>query len=228
MSNNDARLFRDFADDVDDHDKMVHVRQTPHGTFRAVVERDIYADAPDNDFGCPVYAFDRRGGVDDTVQCGEMSARHDGMRHTIGEVWERMAELPTPGWTDTIDHVDRYLRIFHGGSAKIISSTIHQGDDYIAYDTRAMRESWGQTGDMLETSAPDATEWQAFIDGDVYIVSVEKGRDFDEDGEPLDWESVGDGPIGGHYGDDWAAQAALDMLDETIDDTAADMLPLGE
>lgn len=226
--NNTPNLYRDFDHE---NDLMVHVRETPHGIFRAVVEQDYDAHAPYNDYGCPVFRIERSRWGDDTLRLaaeyGEESWRNDGILYTMSEVWERMSNLPAPGWIDTIDHVDRYLRIFHGGGAKIISSRVHQGgDDFLVYDTRAMREHWGQVGETLETSDPDAEEWQAFLDGEVYGVRVERATEFDMDDEPVEWVEVEDTARWGHYGDDWAAEAALEALDWAIEHAAAQMLPL--
>lgn len=229
MTDNKITLWGDFTD-AGDRDVVVHERDTPHGLFRAVVERDDYPDAPDYDMGYPVFRVARNyyGGstLDDRPEIGEDSWRRDGI--DIHEAWERMAELAYDRrYTDTVDLVDRYLRIFHGGGARIISSTIHQGgDDYLVYDTRAMREHWGQTGERLETSAPSAEEWQAYIDNEVYVIWVERADGFDEDGEPISWTEVGDGPMSGYYGDDYAAEAAIGELESVIEWTAANMLPL--
>lgn len=115
----------------------------------------------------------------------------------------------------------RYLRIFHGGSAIEINSTIHQGEPwYVAYDTKAMREGyWGL--DEGSVSAPEATEWQAYIDNEVYGVLVEL---LDEDGHVA--ETI-EGPIFGHYGEEYAVETAIEWLKagieaKAIDDAAAE------
>lgn len=223
----DYKLYQDFTD-TGDSDQVAYMRKTDHGVFRAVVERDDYAEAPEFECGCPVLRIDRGyhwGGLGD-VEYGQESERNDGLPLDITEVWGQMSDL-ADSRHDTIDLVDRYLRIFHGGGARIISSTIHRGgDDYLVYDTRAMREHWGQTGERLETSDPSAEEWQAYIDNEVYVIWVERADGFDEDGEPISWTEVGDGPVGGFYGDDYAAEAAIEELESVIEWTAADMLPL--
>lgn len=228
----DASLFGDFDTDPDSYDRMVHVRETPHGIFRAVVEHDDYPDAPDYDMDCPViqagdYHF--RAPDLETVS-GADSAEHDGLPMSLPEAIDRAMRDDyghhVRDLSEALEIVDRWLRVYHGGSLTTISSsTDRRGSTYVVYDTRAMRGYWGQTGEMLETSDPDAPEWQAYIDGEVYVVSVERATAFDEDDEPCGWDVV-EGPIGGHYGDDWAAQAALDMLDAEVEHTAADMLPV--
>lgn len=231
-----ANLYRDFDSDPDStgYDRMVHVRETPHGVFRAVVEHDDYPHAPDYDMGCPViqvsdhYTF--RAPDMETVGGGD-SAEHDGLPMTLPEAIARAMRDDyghhVRGLSEALEIVNRWLKVFHGGSLTTIrSSTDRGGDDFVVYDTRAMRDYWGQTGEDLETSDPDAPEWQEYLDGDVYVVSVERADDFHDDGEPASWETV-EGPVCGHYGDDWAAQAALEMLADEIDHTAADMLPIG-
>lgn len=238
MSNNDARLYRDF--DWDGSDTHTHVRTTPHGVFRAVVHHDGYNGlAPESSYDCPVVRIHDgtfRGGVAVDEDYGDESARHDGLSMSLGEAVNRVYR-GSDGWSEnagvddmrqSLEIVDRWLRTFHGGSLHEFGSTVHRGGyDYVTYDTRAMRESWGQTGDMLETSAPSAEEWQAYVDGDVYLVTVEQADDFDDDGEPIGWTEV-EGPVGGFYGDDWAAEGALEALDSVIGYTAQNMLPLGE
>lgn len=226
----DASLYRDFDSDPDSagYDRMVHARETPHGIFRAVVEHDDYPDAPDYDYGCPVIQVSDR---DLETVSGSDSAEHDGLPMTLPEAIDRAMHDDyghhVRGLSEALEIVDRWLRTFHGGSLTTFSSSTYRGGyDYVTYDTRAMREHWGQTDETLEASAPDAPEWQAYIDGDVYVVSVERAVDFDGDGEPIAWDVV-DGPVGGYYGDDYAAESALEMLEDEIERTAADMLPIG-
>lgn len=208
--------------------------ETPHGVYRAVLTHDDYAHEPDYECGCPVIEQPDRWGASWDLRIGQDSARHDGLEHDITDYLERATER-TGSRSDAIDLVDRWLRTFHGGSMVEVASTVHQGGPYyVTYDTRAMREHWGQTGETLETSDPSSPDWQAYIDGEVYLVSIEQATfDLDDDGTVLDtiWD-VADhpdaGPVGGHYGEDWAEEAAAEMLGYVVDDTAADMLPLGE
>lgn len=225
--NDNYTLFGDF-DASDDYNTMTHMRPTDHGVFRAVVGRDEYPDAPEFDFGCPVFCLEYNTRTADAPEYGHESWKADGLDHSIPEVWERMEELAYGRRdADAIDLVDRYLRIFHGGGARLIRSTAYQGGpEYLVYDTRAMRASWGQTGETLETSDPEANEWQAYINSEVYVIWVEQADAFDEDGEPISWTEVGDGPVGGFYGDAHAAQAAIEELESTIKHLSAGMLPL--
>lgn len=209
----------------DDYREAYHVRETPHGIFRAVVELDEYPDAPDFEYGCPVYRLDYRRGTVDGPECGTGSDRASGV--DIRRAMDHF-HYATGRMRDSVDMLDRWLRIYHGGSCEIISSSTYQGgDDFLVYDTRAMREAWGQVSPMVDKSDPEASEWQAYIDGDVYVVSAQRAISFDEDGEPDAWEDI-DGPVGGYYGEEWARDAAIEMLTWAIDSTARGMLPLGE
>lgn len=209
----------------------IRVVTTPHGIFRACVRDDFDPAPPEHFAGCPVYRVGRSRDyvgpeLDAEAVYGHESAANDGMNGRGVDLPCAVDKFTYDHGHDSLDVTDRWLRIFHGGSLKVLSSTMHQGgDDYVTYDTRAMREWWGQTGDMLETSAPEADEWQAYLDGEVYSVAVERAVDFDEDGEPDAWVEV-EGPIYGHYGQDYALQAAEDMLHDEIEHVAGQMLPL--
>lgn len=212
---------RDWTYGYGSEDGYVLVRQTPHGVFRARLELDTYADAPEFEAGCPVYRLTNGYSVEleDRPEYGAESDKHSGVDfpRAFDYFYNR----------DQLDALNRWLAIFHGGSVDRISSTVYQGgDEYLVYDTRAMREWWGQTGEALETSKPEAAEWQSYIDGDVYVVHVERAFDFDDDGEPAAWEDCDDSPVGGYYGELWAQQAAEEMLDDEVEHTAAAMLPL--
>lgn len=226
----DYTLHGDF-DANNDYTTWTYTRPSDHGVFRAVIEMDEWPDAPDYEAGCPIFRISHRG-IEDKPEIGEHSWKHDGLTHDIGEVWERMGDLSAVrgGWdTDTIDFLDRYLRIFHGGSANLVRSTVHQsGDDFLVYDTRAMRESWGQTGEMLETSDLDGDEWQAYIDGEVFVIHVEQATSFDSDGEPDAWEPIDHTYCGGFYGEKHAIEAVMETLEWVIGDRAANMLPMGD
>lgn len=91
MTDNKITLWGDFDTEGDNYDKMVHVRTTDHGIFRAVVERDDYPDAPDYEMACPVLEVNRSSlGM---IRLGEDSYRHDGIDAGIGTVWDTMCDL---------------------------------------------------------------------------------------------------------------------------------------
>lgn len=211
-------------------DMAVRVVTTPHGVFRATVRQDDYPEAPDFDCGCPVFRvsgnrFYTGLGLADEPEYGGDSWKNDGL--VANDLHAAVDYFSRAFGRDALEVTDRWLHIFHGGSLKTLSSRVDRsGDDFVTYDTRAMRAYWGQTGEMLETSDPEAEEWQAYIDGEVFTIAVEQAGDFDEDGEPTSWETV-EGPVGGYYGEAYALEAAEDELEGTIRYLASKMLPLG-
>lgn len=215
-------------DYADDYMSQTLTRETPHGVFRAVIEVDQYAEAPDFDMGCPVFRINTSRywsygvSLDDKPEIGDSSWMADGV-----DIHAALDHFSERGNGRPLEMLDRWLRIFHGGSCTTIHSTMHQGgDDFLVYDTRAMRESWGQTGETLETSDPESPEWQAFIDGEVFGIRVEQGRDFDDDGDPQVWDEVDDSACWGYYSEEYARQAALEQLDFEVQHIAEGMLPL--
>lgn len=208
-----------------DYRNAYHVEATPHGIFRAVVTLDEYHEQPENEYGCPVLRVESRGyGYDvDMTGYGSESWRNDGIAG--GAEYALSKFICEHGQTDGIDMFDRWLRIFHGGSAVEWSSYHYSDAIYVAYDTRAMREAWGQTGDMLETSDPELNEWKSWVEGDVYGIDVERAVDFDDDGDPTSWEST-DHSCWGFYGKQYAEEEALSSLKWQIEHTAEGMLPL--
>lgn len=233
MSNASVSLYRDF--EWDGADRHTLTRVTDHGVFRAVVEHDYYPHEPENDAGCPVLSVDHtyrgRGDIEMTGY-GSESERHDGLPMSLADAYSRIYHGPygyeSPySHAQTVEILDRWLRTFHGGSLiEFTSSVDRNSPNYIAYDTEAMRHHWGLTGEALKVSEPKADEWEAYIDGDVYAVGVERAISFDDEGEPDDWEWEDYGPCHGYYGDDYAAQAALEGLEATIRYYESTMLPL--
>lgn len=191
------------------YDHFTLTRVTEHGVFRALVEDDDDPVPPYFEGSCPVLELDGR-------HCHEVvygNADDDGLPHNASHILDHFYQYGPGRMSDAVDTFDRYLRIFHGGSAITVSSDIDRsGLDYLVYDTRAMRESWGQTGDDLATSNPEASEWQAFINQDVYFVAIQQAENFSHNGEPDSWVDV-EGPIGGFYGDEHAIAGATEMLD---------------
>lgn len=207
-----------------DYTEAYHVEETPHGVFRAKVMRDEYPNEPEHDYGCPLIQVDSRGyGYDVRLMgYGSESRKNDGIPDAELALSRFVAEY---GLWDGVEVFNRYLRAFHGGSADMRSIDNYSDYYYVTYDTRAMREFWGQTGEMLETSAPEMSEWSAWIEGDVYGIEVERAVSFDEDGEPDDWESE-DHSVWGFYGEQYAKEEALSQLRWAIDHIAEGMLPL--
>jgi hypothetical protein len=216
----------DVWTETDDWRETATTRETDHGVFRARVIVDEYPEPPDFEAGCPVYEVDSSPwhgpGITDRPSYGHESDKHSGVNFPAALAY----------FTDRFDRngapvMRRYLAAFHGGGLRLIEShTDQRAPQYVTYDTRAMREWWGQTGEALDTSAPEADEWQAYIDGDVYGYAVDRAIEFDSDGEPIDWLEIE--ACWGFYGETYAKQAAIESLTAEIDHAAAAMLPLAQ
>lgn len=211
--------------DYSDYNEPAFIEETPHGVFRARVVLDEHPTEPDHDFGCPVLRLDPTGYGSarvDFTGYGSYSARHDGLKWAslliLGEFIDRF------GWSDGTDVFDRYLRIFHGGSAVSWSGYGYSDYIYVAYDTRAMRETWGQTGESLETSAPEMTEWKGYVEGEVYGIVTERATAWEDD-EPTVWEELES--VWGFYGDsEYVKEEAEATVRHHIAAAAAEMLPI--
>lgn len=205
------------------YDEATQTVETMHGVFRARVMRDEYPDEPYNDFGCPVFRLDVAAypvRVEYTGY-GRESWMNDGIPDAEFALSKFMAEH---GRHEGFEVFDRWLRIFHGGSAVSWSGYGYSDYIYVAYDTRAMREFWGQTGERLETSAPELEEWRNYVEGEVYGFTIDHACSFDEDGDPDDWSELDS--CWGFYGEEYARSEALMCLNHAIEAIAASMLPL--
>lgn len=221
-----GRFWEAADDDEYGGDMMARTVTTPHGIFRACVRYDNYPNAPEHECGDPVHELNDDI-LGDTPVYGSNPSDID-----IAEAWSRLSELARPhmrGGRDTIELVDRWLRIFHDGAAVMLKSPGWHETGYVVWSARAIRESYGCEGDIAdprtEAGAPSAEEWTAYLEGDVYVVSVERQVFADHDDEPT-WETLDDYPVYGFYGD-YAYQAAEDELVGSIAWAARDMLPLG-
>lgn len=197
---------------------------TPHGVYRAKIERDECPEAPENDGGCPIVQIDtNRGYSFKASMTGYGSGYEDGLGRTAAEILEYFHQRT--GYTrDAFDMFERYLRIFHDGTMVETGGDQRSDCYYVAYVTRTLWESWGNVSAPIETA--EMTEWEAYLDGDVYGVGVEQATSFDENGEPDVWTETGDGMCWGHYGEEWAKQDGEENLASEIKAVAATMLPL--
>lgn len=215
----------DWAEN-NDYTAQTLERVTPHGVFRAIIQRDEHPEAPDFEMGCPIVRIETNRGYTFRAEMtgyGDVSAAQDGLPDTAANILERFRQID--GYTRTaIDTFERYLKIFHDGSIYEYGPNQSTDSYYVAYVTRAMFvESWGNTG---EVAPAEMGEYVAWLEGDVYGVGVEKAIAFDEDGDPIAWAEVDDIMVWGHYGEDWAKRAAEDDLEGVIARAAKAMLPL--
>lgn len=200
-----------------DFDNNYRIGTYELGDLRAVIERDVYAEAPDSDRGDPILDDDgtQRYGApvpDDVVAA---FAKTLGSRY-YGREWEH-------------DTFERYVRIFHGGTVSWINGG-SRGEEgrYAVLALPELRRELGVPEEHVNDK-PDATEWTAYVEGDVYSIRVERKVRWVEEGSDLEddprtmttWETVEDTECGGLYGDEHAAQAAIDALADVEREVAA-------
>ncbi len=205
----------------DTHTDVVEER----GEYRATITIDTSPEQPENDFGCPVLRVEPSGyggGLVTSTGYGSHSAKQDGLK--AGGIDALQHFVSSHGWSDGIDIFGRYLAIFHGGSIKRRSGQQWDDPTYVAYVTETMvRDAWGNTGPVPPA---ELKEWQAYCEGEVYGVAVErrllKRTEYVtmDDHHPVDadeaevWFEVGDTVVFGYYGEKWAREAALEALDD--------------
>lgn len=196
------------------------------GEYRAVIDIDQWPSEPENEYGCPVLRVEPSGyggGLVTSTGYGSESYKHDGIRQ--GGIDALQHFVSNHGWSEGIEVFERWLRIFHNGDVATYSG--HRGDDptYVAYLTEAMaRDCWGWTAEQVEGKLKaELVEWEAYCEGDVYLVTVERKVKVNSTTTTLDGEYLAEtsvekwaeeeGPIGGYYGERYAREAALEMLD---------------
>jgi hypothetical protein len=194
------------------------------GEYRAIITDDEYPSEPENEGGCPILRIDDFDRVDPTGY-GSGSAKNDGLtRYSADDALRHFLRYESV--SDAVRTFDRWLRIWHGGAAVGYHLGYSREYGYVAYTTRAMAYWWGQTEETLaahpEYLVPELDEWEAYCEGDVYLVTVERKVKRNTttttlDGKYLDETSTEqwieeEGPIGGYYGEQYAREAAVEML----------------
>lgn len=196
------------------------------GEYRATIQYDHYPSEPDFEVGCPILRVDEWNRVTPTGY-GSLSAKGDGIPG--GGAWALAYFLRENGNTsDAVDVFDRWLRIWHGGGAVGYNLGISREYGYVAYLTRLMVINvWGNEPEYVDANpdifVPELAEWQAYCEGEVFLVEVERKvlavtgtLSLDRDvlrplSEHEEWVTE-DGPVGGYYGEDYAREAAVEML----------------
>lgn len=196
------------------------------GEYRAKITIDTSPHEPEYEMGYPVLRIDSDGyrvRVDPTGY-GDGSAKADGLTSWTADEALAHCIRQQGNPTDGVEMFSRWLRIWHGGSAVGYHLGYSPEYGYCAYVTEAMvRNGWGGTGPVPE---PELSEWEAYCEGDVYIVAVErrllKRTEFvttDDTHFPVEafeqesWWEEPDSAVGGYYGEDYAREAALEALD---------------
>lgn len=176
-----------------------------HPGFRAQIIADEYPSPPEFEAGYPVIQLTQKS----------YYPRTDG--HVYGQEVAGMEWALDKFLMDTDDGYEvfaRYLRIFHDGDAVVISRPTSREYGYVVYGTRSLLDSWGCTADS--PVEPEAKEWEAYIEGDVYGIVIERRTltettIFDADGDELDfdadetWTEVES--CWGFYGSPWGADS---------------------
>jgi len=199
------------------------------GEYRAKITIDTSPHEPKNEMGCPVLRIDSDGWrgsatVTDTGY-GFGSTRANGINLMSADDALEYCIRQRGSAVDGVEMFSRWLRVWHGGSAVGYHLGYSREYGYCAYVTEAMvRNGWGNTtGPVPE---PELSEWEAYCDGDVYWISVERRLlkrteyvTFD-DRHPVDadeaevWFEEADSVVGGYYGEQYAREAALEALDD--------------
>lgn len=199
------------------------------GNYRAVIVRDDYPDKPEFFAGDPI--LDDTGTV---VYGGEEEKRDRAGKYVgLGLHWSveavryayehKMVESrwAYPEWD--VRTFERYVRIFHGGTVKWINDGQRGGSTYCALALPEYRKTWGSEDESVLHDEAHTEEWEAFIEGDVFAVVIQRledgacgHTDCDEHQSWVEVESVW-----GHYGEKYAGEAALEQLGYYAPEVAA-------
>jgi hypothetical protein len=202
--------------------EVVDTVETPDGlTFRALIVQDDDAQEPEFDAGCPIIqVVNGRHGLD-----AEMTnygvGQDDGLPDSASDIIERFGHVGRMAgdMRTGIDIFERYLHIYHDGN--LVEYEPNQGTDYtyVAYVTRTLWESWGNTG---EVGKAELNEWRAYVEGDTYgiMVEVKPTVEVDDDDDHTDyygdvshdgWTET-DSTCWGFYGSEYATESAREEL----------------
>jgi hypothetical protein len=167
--------------------------------WRARLVHDEHAGEPDGDALAPAL----------------LVPRHSRPRFAAGVYVPVHAAQMLAAWSHLSDRdlFCRYLRIYHGASTVAVANTAEV--DVIVFDTADFRRHVGITTPPVDLSGEKA-EWQAWLDGDVYGVVVERHRtgtitwDDNTTTATSQWREVDS--MWGLFGHEYAHQEALDLL----------------
>jgi hypothetical protein len=180
--------------DLYDETDVVTDQRLPGWRARLIVDDD--AGEPWGDALAPALLIGRAGSV--RVAAEVYQDRH---ASEIRQAWQHFADHA---------HFERYLRLFHGTTGV---ATAASGDTTVlTFDTRGYRAHVGITGTTDLTGERD--EWQAWLDGDVYGVLVERTDAFHRvhcgHEQAVGWVEVD--ACWGFYGRRYAVGQAMHLL----------------
>jgi hypothetical protein len=167
--------------------------------WRARLVHDEDAGEPDGDALAPALLVTARGRP----------------RFATGVYVPERAGQIVAAWTrlDDRDRFGRYLRICHGVTAVAVATSADL--DVVVFDTADFRRHVGITTRPADLSG-EAAEWQAWLDGDVYGVVVERRHNgtttWDDDTVTATsaWREVD--AVWGVFGHEYAHEYAVDLL----------------
>lgn len=147
--------------------------------FRARLVVDECPEAPYFDGGVPTYRVN--------VSPYAVGAYGSRLEHVYGEEardvadewWDRIV------WSygnradtldDAVEFLDRFLRIFHGGGARVLSRGDSRSDSYIIVMTQAQLKQWsnGETSREILEQETRTSEYLAWLEGEVYGIIIEQ------------------------------------------------------
>lgn len=171
--------------------------------YVAVVMTDSYPEPPESGEGFDDVKIAIIGG---SYGRDDYNSPDDNFRKIVSRAWFHLGDY---------DMVERYLRVFHNAVA--IRA--------ISYGQQKEATLWAMIEEGHDALDPEkflkavVQEWADYDEGDVYAVGVLYnpehvlwGEDEDTPLEEEDGWSWIDGPVYGHYGQEWAEESALEIL----------------
>lgn len=199
------------------HQEIVETR----GQYRAVIEiEEGPPGRPDGDFFGTVIWLDDQTGKHTEVfaHAFQQERAAEGFAESLSHAWQHYRDM---------ELVERYMRMFHG----VVGFDYLDRPDskFVNIVTRADLEIWGwdpddpsswpkhDDGTTYHPQEGNLKETEAWADGDVWGVRVEKNVTWSTDDEDYDdhdsWELVPDTDVWGYFGEDNARDAVTWALD---------------
>jgi hypothetical protein len=162
---------------MSDDQEVIETHRMPDGTeYRAVIKRDPEPSEPYDDGGWPILR----------IQHWRMGypAKAEAFNDAASPYVEKFNRLTVGGYNTEV--FERYLRIFHGVTLiREYGRNQFTDNTYIAFDTEEWRDRMGLAAPPLSNETP-LSEIEAWLEGDVWGIGVEKRYNPDEDQEPDD------------------------------------------
>lgn len=195
--------------------EVIGTHRMPDGTeYRVSIVPDQDAQEPYDDGQWPILRLERHRGQGTYVEPFNDAAK--GFEDKFAALMVRSTGRLAPA-----ELFERYLRIFHGVS-QFRTYGPNQGTDYtyMAFDTKAWRESVGWTdergGIAVMAEEKPLAEIQAYVEGDVWGWISEKRWNPDEDQEDDEgWEAIES--VWGYYGKSHATAEAESNLGTLVE-----------